>query len=224
VQNLIYAGGVLALEPLPAWLPGHPGIAYLTGLMLLVCGVALVADKGVRPAAITLSALLGAWVLLLQLPPLIAAPRDGSLLTTTFETVALCGPALVLAGRAKVGRIFFGLSLPVFGFLHFRYYQYVASVIPGWVPGHLLWTYAIGVAFFAAGLSILTGVQARLTAILLGVMWGTWVLILHAPRAVAALHSRPEWTSLLIALALSGGSWIIAGGIAKRAPAEGSVS
>jgi hypothetical protein len=42
-------------------------------------------------------------------------------------------------------------------------------------------------------------------------MFASWVLILHAPRAIAAAaNARPEWTSLFIALAMSGGAWIIA--------------
>lgn len=224
VENLISADGVVGLEPLPGWLPAHAALAYFTGLVLLLGGAALIVDRKQRPAAITLSALLGVWLVLLLLPALIAAPGDGNLETGTFETVALCGFLLILAGPAKVGRILFGVSLLVFGFLHFRYYQYVASVIPGWIPGHLVWTYGIGIAFFAAGLSLLSGVRVRLTAILLGTMWGLWVLILHAPRVALALHNRDEWTSLLIALAMSGGSWIIAGGIAPRAPADGSVT
>jgi hypothetical protein len=147
------------------------------------------------------------------------------------ETLALCAPALVLSGPltmtgserasglARLGLIAYGLSLPIFGILHFRYHGYVAAVIPGWIPAHLAWAYGIGVAFVAAGVSILSGVQARLAAWLLGVMFGSWVVILHGPRVVAAHYRRGEWTSFIVALTMSGGAWIVAAHLEKMTAA-----
>jgi len=68
----------------------------------------------------------------------------------------------------------------------------------------------VGIAFIATTLSILSGVKARLAATLLGIMFFTWVFILHLPRVIAASTNGNEWTSLLVALAMSGGSWIVA--------------
>jgi len=41
-------------------------------------------------------------------------------------------------------------------------------------------------------------------------MFGSWVLILHIPRALAHGRDPNEWTSMLIALAMCGGALLVA--------------
>ena len=73
-----------------------------------------------------------------------------------------------------------------------------------------------GAGFIAAGVCIATRWMARWGATLLGTMFGLWFLLLHAPRIlgfskVAGAPSNPnEWCSAFIALAMCGGSWIVA--------------
>ena len=64
----------------------------------------------------------------------------------------------------------------------------------------------------ATALAIVTGIQARLGATLLGVMFLLWVIVLHAPRAFAAPRNGDEWTSLFVAMAMCGSCFVIAGG------------
>ena len=115
-----------------------------------------------------------------------------------------------------LGRFMFGISMPVFGILHFIFVDYVARVQPSWIPGHVFWAYFTGVAHIAAGLSIVTNIKARLAANLLALMFGLWVLILHGPRVVASLHNRNEWASGIIAMAMCGGSLLVAGSLARK--------
>jgi len=84
-------------------------------------------------------------------------------------------------------------------------------VIPAWLPAPRFWALATGGAHAAAGLSLLTNVRARLAAALLAAMFGSWVVVLHAPRAAAHPHDPREWGSLLVALAMCGASGIVAG-------------
>lgn len=233
--NFVFAIPVLGLEPLPDWLPAQTLWTYITA-MLLVGGGGCVLSGRWRPreSAIVLGVLLSLWLILLQVPTLFAHLRNGSKWTSAFECLALCSAAWVLAqawsdgatgrtfwnGRfrrlADGGRYGFGISLPVFGALHFIYWQYVASVIPGWIPGSpVFWAYFTGCAHIAAGLAILSGVQARLAATMLGIMFGSWVLIVHVPRVLANPHSQAEWTSLCVAIALCGGAWLMAGYFAR---------
>jgi len=106
-----------------------------------------------------------------------------------------------VAGGLMAGRVFFGISMLGFGALHFLYIPYVAFVIPNWIPAHVAFAYATGVAHVAAGLGILTGVIARVAA--------------HA-------QDPNEWTSMLIALAMSGGALLVADALSRApvAPAE----
>jgi uncharacterized membrane protein len=196
----------------------------------------------IRPAASHGAAVLAAtlllWVVLLHAPALAASPKSGGKWTGAAESFALGGAALVLFGLTRVslawrgapdvistrsmtvGRTFLGISMLGFGALHFLYIPYVASVIPNWIPAHVGFAYATGVAHIAAGTSILTRVVARIAALCAAAMFGSWVLILHFPRALAHGREPNEWTSMLIALAMCGGWLLVAESLSRtRAPA-----
>ncbi|MFI4959111.1 MAG: hypothetical protein ACHP7C_08115 [Lysobacterales bacterium] len=233
--NFVFVTPVLGLESLPDWLPAQTLWTYITALLLVVSGGCVLSNRlWPRESAIALGVLLSLWLILLQVPTVLAHLHSGSKWTPAFECLALCSAAWVLAyalsdsasGRAPwndrlrrladTGRYGFGISLPVFGALHFIYWQYVASVIPGWIPGSpVFWVYFTGCAHIAAGLAILSGVQARLAATMLGIMFGSWVLIVHVPRVLASPHDQSEWTSLCVAIALCGGAWLMAGYFAR---------
>ena len=46
--------------------------------------------------------------------------------------------------------------------------------------------------------------KIKLAANLLGIMFLLWVAVLHAPRSFSKLTFEPEWSSLFVALAISG--------------------
>jgi hypothetical protein len=149
-----------------------------------------------------------------DLPALLAKPTDPQPWTGGFEVLALCAGAWVLAaigGLATPARLLFSASLAVFAVQHFLYAKFIATLLPGWIPGALFWAWFVGVAFAAAALSIATRIQSRLAATLLGTMFFLWVLMLHGPRIAAAAHNGNEWTSGAIALAMCGCAWILAG-------------
>ena len=114
-------------------------------------------------------------------------------------------------GPGLAWTVFYGVPLIVFGIQHFLYAQFISTLIPVWIPRRLFWAYFVGTAFIAAAVSIATKGQARLAAILLGAMFLSWVIIVHAPRVAAHLRNGNEWTSAFIALAMCGGAWIVAG-------------
>jgi uncharacterized membrane protein YphA (DoxX/SURF4 family) len=241
VLCLAYVDFVHALQPVPASLPGYGFLAVLTGLLLLVAGLAVMADVRTDAVGLALVALLTSWIVLLHIP---SAFTDPALLRSpwwvrTFETSALAGAALILAGLAsdpargswvRTGRVAFGVSLPVFGMLHFIYADNVASLVPPWYPWPLFWAYLTGAGHFAAGVAIAAGVLPRLAATLAGVMYGSWALTLHIPRVwcrafgpcqfmdeAAALQSpRLGLTSMFVAVGMCGSAWIVAGSLARK--------
>jgi hypothetical protein len=124
----------------------------------------------------------------------------------------------------KFGRLCFGISLPVFAATHFIYADFVATLIPAWIPGRLFLAYFTGAAHLFAGLAIVSNIKARLAAMLAGAMYGSWALILHVPRVTADIGNQGEITSLFVAVALCGSAWLIAGSVKKPAMAVATES
>lgn len=227
-QTFIVSDFVTELQPVPAGIAGRTLLAYVNAAAVLVAVAGILANYRVRLFALMLTCVLFIWIALLHAPRVAAHLAIGAAWTPALEILAMAGGALMLTrlsghdrslspqwnarldGAARLGLICFGITLPAFGALHFIYNEYVANVIPAWIPGHLFWAYFTGVAHIAAGLAIITSLMtgyvrlARLAAALFALMAGTWVVILHLPRALAAMNSRPEWTSMFVAMALCG--------------------
>jgi uncharacterized membrane protein len=198
----------------PPWTSAHLFWAYFTAIVSIVVAASIATNIQVRCAAILLAITILLRVLLVYVPKLAANPHDPGPWTSGFELLAMCGAALVLAGAPtaiKLGRFLFAIPLVVFGVQHFLYARFVATLVPSWIPGHLFWAIFVGVAFVAAAVSIAAQIKARLSATWLGIMFLLWVLVLHLPRVAASPHNGNEWTSAFVALAMSGGAFLVAG-------------
>ena len=190
--------------------------ACLIGIALVVASIRIAINAKTRVTAMLLGFLLFLYFLFLYAPRLAANLHNPGPWTSGAEILALSGAAWVLAGTpAKLGRYLFAITLTVFGVQHLLYTHFVATVVPSWIPGHLFWTYAVGIAFIVTTLSIIVNIKARLAATLLGVMFIIWVFILHLPRVASAPHNGNEWTSAFVALAMGGGAWITAGTLSE---------
>ncbi|MEO8737917.1 MAG: hypothetical protein ABI380_15425, partial [Edaphobacter sp.] len=214
-----------APAPGPPWTAETGALAWLIGACFVVAGVCIARNMWGKLAAVLLGVAFLLRVLIVFVPRLFAHLHDPGPWTSGFEVLALGAAALVLAGELELlnsmsweslivaGRILFSAALVVFGVQHFLYAKFIAMLIPAWIPGHLFWAYFVGIAFVAAALSIATRVWGRLSAALLGLMFLLWVIVLHAPRVMAAPHDGNEWTSAIVALAMSGGSFVLAGAL-----------
>ena len=213
LQYLIHALAALAPALGPPWTPTPPFWGYVTAIVLVAAAAGIATGTLARCAAISLGILLFVRVLLAYVPRLAANIHDPGPWTSGSELLTLWGAALVLGGATKLGRILFAAPLVVFGVQHFLYARFIATLVPAWIPGRLFWAYFVGVAFLGAAVSIAAQKMARLSAILLGLMFFLWVLIVHLPRVAAATHNGNEWTSLFVALAMSGGALLVAGSV-----------
>ncbi len=219
------ASSTLRVVPVIPWVPAIPFVAALFGAIWLACGLALFSARTVRPAAMTLGSALFLCALIFDA----AASITLSGHTAHLETLSLASLAWIFPDApaatqlpARIGSYVLALCLSVFGVDHFLALQFIATLIPAWIPMHLFWAAFFGAAFVAAGLSIGTGYAQRLGAVLLGLMFGVWVVTLHLPRVLGiyAIPGAPrdpnEWSSLFIAVALCGGSWALAGNVSTR--------
>lgn len=245
IVSLVYVDFVRQLQPVgelvPASTPGYGLLAIVTGVVLIAAGLALMVNVKAYQAASVLTVFFALWIVFLQVPSAFLNP---SLLRSpwwvrTFETVVLAGAALILAGLAsqpirerwvRIGQILIGISLPVFGVLHFIYAENVASLVPAFYPWPLFLAYFTGAAKLAAGAAIAVGVLPRLAAIMVAIQYGVYALTLHIPRQFMdqpASYQPNGVTSMFVAIAFCGAALIVAGSVERRRqrPEErGSVS
>jgi uncharacterized membrane protein YphA (DoxX/SURF4 family) len=253
VSWTLFAVGILALgaftlgaadfaftwQPVPADVPGRAVLARIVGLVFIGTGICLLIPSMTRAAAAVLTASFWIWELLLHVPPLFATGENW---LGAAELLALCGGSLALLGMTAsrpqagamdwiagskaitTGKLLFALSLPVFGYSHFLYAAPASQLIPSWVPGRLFFTYLSGIGHIAAGLSLLTGVLARIAAPALCGMFASFILFMHIPRVIADPTSRYEWTMTIVSVLLSGAAWSIAAAVRVAKSSRGVVS
>lgn len=204
----------------PGWpegLPGRAVFAWFTGLVFVAGGVALLAGRCVRPAAAAAGALVFAWALLRHLPFVIADGFIAGSWTAAGKAIVILGGLCALlaphmperrASLLLAGRVALGGFLVLCGFQHFRWDDFVITLVPAWMPGGgMFWTYVTGGLLILGGVGMQLPRTARLAAALSGLMIFLWVFMLHVPRAIAAVNAgvgRSEWTSVIEATAFSG--------------------
>ncbi len=189
------------------------GLALVNGGILLVNGASLLIARFRKRGAMVLVALM-VLSLAAQVPGLLAAPADVTLWVAAAQAVAIAATLWLLitpesGGARLTARVVVGAMLILFGAVHLMYPAAIAGLVPAWLPGQAWWPYATGAGQIAAGLAIGSGYFARPAAALIGAMFVSWVVVVHAPRIAAAPSSRAEWTFMLVALVLAGVVWTV---------------
>jgi uncharacterized membrane protein len=247
VQHVVHGDFVTRVVPWwPEWIPAHPVWASVVGAGLIGAGLALLARK----RTVEVATLLGSIILLsfffLALPLAAADSPLGGSWTRAGKALALAGGAFLVARSAfmaanptprglvvpatrlerlwSLGPWLFGAFLTLCGIQHFIHVEFVASLVPSWIPGALMWTYFTGVALIASGIGVVARVTALLAGLLAGLMIFLWVVLLHIPRAAAAPHDTNETTAVFEALAMSGIALLIAATAPRHSRARGRVA
>jgi len=221
--------GTSGAKPGPPWFPERQWMSFLIGTCLVAAGVSLATNWKSRWVGLLLSGSLIIRVLFIHLPKLVTNVHDPGPWTSGAEILSIAGGVLVLGQASfpernkvaptlsvRIGQILFALPLIVVAVQHFLYANFIATLIPSWIPARLFWAYFVGVAFFASTLAIVFRRFVPLAPALLGLMFFLWVLMLHLPRVVASAHNGSEWTSMFVALAMSGCSLAVAASFARR--------
>jgi uncharacterized membrane protein YphA (DoxX/SURF4 family) len=239
----VYGVGVLALgiaclafgdfdpgQPVPEHFPARAALAYAAGAFMVVAAAAVEWRRTAAWGAAALTVYYALFVVTLM---------NGRLLLTdyavyvTYENIVMqlaiaAGGLIVYAATARIdaalaarltrlGQLAFGICGVVFGGAHFVYMKNTASMVPKWLPpGQEFWGYATGIGFVAAGIAILTGVQARLAAILVTAMLLSFALLAHLPILLANHSSHWNWTEGAVNLAVTGAAWVVADSLSTR--------
>jgi uncharacterized membrane protein len=104
VEHLLHPDHVpgIPLEQLTAqWIPGRFFVSYFVGVVLIVAGVCLLANKKARMTATFLGLTILLAVLWIYLPMLVAASKSVEALNYFFDTLLFCGAILLLANAIE---------------------------------------------------------------------------------------------------------------------------
>jgi len=80
--------------------------------------------------------------------------------------------------------------------------DFVATLVPRFIPGAFFWTYFAGVALIAAGLGFWTPPVRRVASTFAAAMVFSWVFLVHVP--LVATVGRAEWMGVFEALGIRG--------------------
>ncbi|MBV9888695.1 MAG: DoxX family membrane protein [Acidobacteria bacterium] len=160
-------------------------------------------------------------------------PSDVIWSYTVFALVCVAGVAtLFLRGDWQTARgidklilfgpIFYAAPLGGFGTEHFTQAAGIASIVPKFIPWHMFWALFIGACFIAASFSLVTRIQARLAATLVGLTFFLFVMLMDAPGW--ALHPGNRFFAILTLreLSFSGGALAYAAFLAEQEGGDGS--
>ena len=120
---------------------------------------------------------------------------------------------------STLGRFFLAIAMVVFGIQHFVHLDFVTRVfprLPARIPAHTFIACVFGALLLLAGAAIMFEKAARPVALLLGaIILSSFALLYLPPLLTGPLlpFNGGLWTSAGKALALSGGSFLVAGSL-----------
>jgi len=115
-----------------------------------------------------------------------------------------------------LGPLFYAAPLAGFGAEHFTLSPAIASIVPSWMPWHVFWAYFVGACFIAAPFSLVTRIQARLSALLLALTFFLFVALMDAPAWAQDTRDRFALALALRELSFSGGALAFAASLTPR--------
>jgi uncharacterized membrane protein YphA (DoxX/SURF4 family) len=217
-------------------IPLRVPLAYLTAIIELAGGVALLFPRTARAGALTLTIVYSVFTLI-WVPKALVNLGNYDPIGNVFEEFALVAAGLVLcaifspaasslARRRPFFVLLFGICPISFGIVHIIDMPGLLGWIPGWLPPNkMFWAYATTLGFFGAAVAILTGIMAPLAARLLTAEIVIFELLVWIPNLSASPNSHFNWAGNAICIALAGASWVVSdslstAAIPKPIPAE----
>jgi uncharacterized membrane protein len=238
VLSLTYRDFAPMWQSVPLWVPGRETWVYACGLLLLAAGAGLCFARTALPSALTIGAYQLFWAAA-SAPPIFSKPLGvdawyglyealTSLAGTWILYAALRWPSrgsempIAVERTVRAAQVLFGLSCIFYGWSHFAYADYTASMVPTWLPGPLGFAYFTGLGHIAAGIGMVTGILARLAATLEAIMMSLFGVLVWMPSLWAnpppewATPPKNQWSEIVVNLLLAATAWIVAARLRDR--------
>jgi len=211
--------------------PFRGPLAYLTALIELTAGIAVILPRTARIGAFALTILYSVFTLLWAPKAFVDVfGLHYDAMGNVFEEFSMVVGGLVLCAiltrtgsawprrEALFGRLF-GICSLSFGIVHiFDTMPGLAGWIPKWLPpSQLFWAYATTVSFFLAAAAILTGIMAPLAARLLTAEIVGFQILVWIPKVVSEPREHFYWVGNGINLAIAAAAWVVSDSISRLA-------
>lgn len=214
-EHLTDTADIAAL--VPRWIPAPTFWVYLLGVAFLCAALSIAVLVQARLAAVLLGITWLIFVFTMDIPAVVADPRNRFFWALALRQLAFSGGALAFAmsprstrrGRsspaqpkaawAALPRFFVGIPSLFYGVEHLLHPAYLPGVplrklTPAWIHGRISLAYFVGVILILAGACLLVNRKTRMAAtwlglaILLTVLWIYLPMLLAAPTDVVALN------------------------------------
>jgi uncharacterized membrane protein len=240
ILALVYGDFALVWQPVAAWVPGRTGLAYGSGLLMLMGGFGLLFRATAALSARILFPYLILW-LLLKVPALVVAPNMEAVWLGFGELAVLLAGGWVLFARLatvkegstltfatgesgiRLARILFAVSLIPIGLSHLVYVKQTADLVPAWLPFRTGWAYLTGLGQMACGIGVLFSIYPCAAAAVEVGMLSLFTLLVWGPAILAAPSTRLPWTAFFISWAITAAAWLVANSIASKESAGPAV-
>jgi uncharacterized membrane protein YphA (DoxX/SURF4 family) len=225
-------------QSVPVWIAGRESWVYGCGMLLLAAGAGLCFARTALPSALTIGAYQAVWAMIsifriLSEPLSVGAWYGFSEALTSLVGVWILYVILRWQSRGsqmpiaieravRAAQVLFGLSCIFYGWSHFAYADYTASMVPTWLPSRMGFAYFTGLGHIAAGIGIIAGFLPRLAATLEAIMMSLFGLLVWAPSLLAKLPPewatppKNQWSEIVVNLLLAASAWIVAASLRNR--------
>jgi uncharacterized membrane protein len=233
VMCFIYKDFIVGRPPKwPAGININPALGYISGAVLIIAAIAVLINKKAGEAAMLIA------VLILALSVCRHIPAFMSDWANAYKSMALFGGALIISasflneqattassrlankdlvnGLSITGCILIAAFFIVAAYAHFKYADFVSTLIPGYIPFHSFFTYACGVCLFAGGIGLLIPLLRKWAALLSGIMIAGWFLLLHIPRFIDNPADTSDRLGLCESFGFAGICFVLAAMLSKK--------
>lgn len=200
------------LSPFPAWAHENVIFPIFTGIALIFAGIVIsgiIKMKFIdtKKVCLYLGFCFIALIITSHLPYILTLDKtpDFQVWINALEELTYSGGAFVMAGSftentsaggkknftslleklIPCGRVFYSILMILFGLSHFAFANFIATMVPKWLPAPMFWTYFFGVALVIAGISIIFKILIKPIALLLALTLLLFFLFFHIPDAIA---------------------------------------
>jgi uncharacterized membrane protein len=220
----------------PAWIPWHLFWAYFVGACFIAAALSIVTKIQTRLSASLLALTFFLFVVLMDIPAWVQAPRDRFAITLALRELSFSGGALALAASltaqwrergthmlATVARYFIAIPVLFFSFEQFLHSDHVPGiplemVTPHYVYGHAVWAYLAAAIYAVAGTLLLVGKRTRAAATWVGLTVLFVELVVYVPIAVVERASLDNGLNYLgDTLMYCGAVLLLAGAMPREA-------